>query len=185
MSAWQAVEALADGRQLWRVPTPLAGQFCPGLKLQIGDQQLPILRADHEALMVVAAAPMAEPSQLIAQLVGQPLIITEPSTLLLVSHDDGLFAALAWLFRHRRELPAGSLRLLAVFNGPLPFRPQPSRYLSPMLPAHVTAALPLLDDWQVVSRIVHPAGLPGCFDGDADALIAAWRRDQDRVMAIR
>lgn len=181
MTTWQAVEALADGRQLWRVPTPLAGQFSPGLQLQCGGQRLPILRAEPDALMVVAAAPVAT----LDELVGQPLVITETSSLLLISHDDGLFAVLAWLFRHRRQLPAGCLRLLAVFSGPLPFRPQPSRYLSPMLPPHVTAALPLLDDWQVISRIVHPAGLPGCFDGDADTLIAAWRRDHDRIMTIR
>lgn len=179
---WQAQERLADGRQVWRVQTPLAREFVPGLRLAVADQSLPILRADHDSLSVIAAQPMPAESM---QLTGQPIAIAEPTSLLLVTHDDGLFAALAWLFRHRKQVPPDSLRLLAVFTGPLPFRPQPSRYLTPMLPAHVTAALPLLDDWQIVSRIAHPDGLPGCFEGEPDALVAAWRRDGDRVMSIR
>ena len=180
--SWQALEALADGRQVWRVLTPLAREFVPGLQLAVAGQLLPILRADHDSLSVIAAEPIVGEAM---QLNGQPLAISEPRSLLLVTHDDGLFAALAWLFRHRKQVPADSLRLLAVFSGRLPFRPQPSRYLTPMLPAHVTAALPLLDDWQIVSRIVHPDGLPGCFDGEPQALVAAWQANGDRLMTIR
>ncbi len=178
---WLAQDALADGRKLWQVTTPLAREFVPGLRLAIAGHELPILRADEHQLTVIAVTPTTGPMTL----TGTPLAITEPHSLLLVSHDDGLFAALAWLFRHRRQVPAGTLRLLACFNQPLPFRPQPSRFLTPMLPAHVTAALPLLDDWQVVSRIAHPDSLPGCFDGDTNDLIAAWQRSGDRVMTIR
>lgn len=179
---WQALEALADGRQIWRVVTPLAREFQPGLQLDVAGQRLPILRADHDSLSVVAAEPISTETMTLS---GQPLAIAEPQSLLIVSHDDGLFAALAWLFRHRKQVPPDSLRLLAVFSGRLPFRPQPSRYLTPMLPAHVTAALPLLDDWQIVSRIVHPDGLPGCFDADATELINVWQRSGDRLLVVR
>lgn len=180
--SWQALEALADGRQIWRVVTPVAREFTPGLQLAVADHRLPILRADHDSLSVIAATPVIGES---LQLTGQPLVIAEPQSLLLMTYDDGLFAALAWLFRHRKQVPPDSLRLLAVFSGRLPFRPQPSRYLTPMLPAHVTAALPLLDDWQIVSRINHPDGLPGCFDGDPAELVTAWQRPHDRVMTVR
>lgn len=183
MSCWHAEEALADGRRLWRVPSALAGQFAPGQQLAVAEKQLPILRADNDALYVVAAA--AESAASALQLVGSPLVVAEPASLLLVTEDDGLFAALAWLFRHRRKVEPGTLRVLAVFSATLPFRPQPSRYLTPMLPSHVTAALPLLDDWQIVSRIAHPDGLPGCFDGDPGQLIQAWQQAGDRVMTIR
>ena len=179
---WQALEALADGRQIWRVVTPLAREFQPGLQLAVAGQQLPVLRADHDSLSVVAAEPVSADTM---TLIGQPLAIAEPQSLLIVSHDDGLFAALAWLFRHRKQVPPDSLRLLAVFSGRLPFRPQPSRYLTPMLPAHVTAALPLLDDWQIVSRIAHPDGLPGCSDADPTALVRAWQRSGDRLLIVR
>ena len=179
---WQALEALADGRQIWRVVTPLAREFQPGLQLDVAGQRLPILRAYHDSLSVVAAEPISAEAM---TLTGQPLAIAEPQSLLIVSHGDGLFAALAWLFRHRKQVPPDSLRLLAVFTGRLPFRPQPSRYLTPMLPAHVTAALPLLDDWQIVSRIVHPDGLPGCFDADPTALINVWQRSGDRLLVVR
>ncbi|NQD35811.1 hypothetical protein HPT27_02180 [Permianibacter sp. IMCC34836] len=182
MTGWQALETLADGRQLWRVPTALAGQFAPGQRLQAGPAALPILRADADALHVVAHSPPADDFTL--QLTGSALVLAEPASLLLVTHDDGLFAALAWLFRHRRKVAPGTLRLLAVFNTALPFRPQPSRYLTPMLPSHVTAALPLLDDWQIVSRIAHPDGMPGCFDGEPEQLIAAWQQAGDRIMTV-
>lgn len=178
---WQALEALADGRQIWRVVTPLAREFQPGLQLDVAGQRLPILRAYHDSLSVVAAEPISAEAM---TLTGQPLAIAEPQSLLIVSHGDGLFAALAWLFRHRKQVPPDSLRLLAVFTGRLPFRPQPSRYLTPMLPAHVTAALPLLDDWQIVSRIVHPDGLPGCFDADPTELINVWQRSGDRLLVV-
>ncbi len=178
---WLQQETLADGRKLWQLNTPLAREFVPGLQLAVATGTLPILRTDDHHLFVVAAAPVEGE----LALTGLPLAISEPHSLLLVCHDDGLFAALAWLFRHRRQVPAATLRLLAHFSRPLPFRPQPSRFLTPMLPAAVTAALPLLDDWQVVSRISHPDGLPGCFDGDLDTLIAAWQRPGDRVMVIR
>jgi len=188
MSAWQALEMLADGRQLWRVATPLAAQFAAGQHLMVGEQRLPILRADADALNVVALQAPTNTSPL--RLAGEALVLADTASLLLVTHDDGVFAALAWLFRHRRQVPAGALRLFAVFSGDsaehkLPFRPQPSRYLTPMLPPYVTAALPLLDDWQIVSRIAHPAGLPGCFEGAPEILIAAWQRAGDRVMVIR
>ncbi|MDG4553532.1 MAG: hypothetical protein P9E24_04685 [Candidatus Competibacter sp.] len=58
---------------------------------------------------------------------------------------------------------------------PLPFRPQPSRIMIPGLPVGVIAALPLLEDWGVPSRIACPAGdQPGCFEGAATDLARGW-----------
>ena len=66
---WQALEALADGRQIWRVLTPLAREFQPGLQLDVAGQRLPILRADHDSLSVVAADPVNAEAM---TLTGQP-----------------------------------------------------------------------------------------------------------------
>lgn len=48
---------------------------------------------------------------------------------------------------------------------PFPFRLRPSQHLVPGLPPDVIAAMPLLDDWGVPSRLASLAGFPGCFEG--------------------
>ncbi len=180
-TAASAVEPLADGRQLWRLEQPdLAADWQPGLRLQAGDQLLPVLRGDARQLLVVASAPPTGP----LLLAGTALTVPDAGPLLFCSQDDGLFAVLAWLFRHRRQRPAGELAVIASFSGRLPFRPQPSVFLTPQLPAHVTAALPLLDDWQIPSRLCHPDGLPGCHDGEAADLFPLLAHPQTRRLII-
>lgn len=48
---------------------------------------------------------------------------------------------------------------------PFPFRARPSRILVEGAPAAVIAAMPLLDDWGIPSRLASLAGYPGCFEG--------------------
>lgn len=61
-------------------------------------------------------------------------------------------------------------------DGSFPFYPVPSRTLVTHLPPGVIAALPLLEDWGVPSRLTStaPEPLPGCFSGTAQALLAHW-----------
>lgn len=176
-----ALETLADGRQLWRLDQPdLAADFRPGLQLLAGARRLPVLRADARQLLVVADTAPAGP----LALAGTPLTVPDAGPLLFCSQNDGLFAVLAWLFRHRRQRAAGELAVIASFSGRLPFRPQPSVFLTPQLPAHVTAALPLLDDWQIPSRLCHPDGPPGCHDGAAADLFALLDHPQARQLIV-
>ncbi len=51
------------------------------------------------------------------------------------------------------------------------FKPVPSRFVSPFLPAHVIAAMPLMEDWGILSRLLNPQ-FPGCFDGGIDLLLS-------------
>ncbi len=62
---------------------------------------------------------------------------------------------------------------------PFPFRPQPSQHLMPELPAEVIAAMPLLDDWGVPSRLASLQGYPGCFDGYVTDLARHWLQGLD------
>ena len=57
---------------------------------------------------------------------------------------------------------------------PFPFTTQPSRILVPGLPDGVIAAMPLLEDWNVPSRLASLQGYPGCFDGYITDLARAW-----------
>lgn len=51
------------------------------------------------------------------------------------------------------------------------FKPVPSQFISPFLPAHVIAAMPLMEDWGILSRLLN-SQLPGCFEGSIDLLLS-------------
>lgn len=57
---------------------------------------------------------------------------------------------------------------------PFPFKTQPSRILIPGLPDGVIAAMPLLEDWSVPSRLASLQGYPGCYEGYITELARAW-----------
>ncbi len=67
---------------------------------------------------------------------------------------------------------------------PFPFKPQPSRIVLPDMPEGVIAAMPLLEDWGIPSRLTSKQGLPGCFDGYITDLARLWLgRLGDAVLA--
>lgn len=57
---------------------------------------------------------------------------------------------------------------------PFPFKTQPSRILVPGLPDGVIAAMPLLEDWNVPSRLASLQGYPGCHEGYITDLARTW-----------
>jgi dihydroorotate dehydrogenase electron transfer subunit len=71
---------------------------------------------------------------------------------------------------------AGALEPLVLMGSevPFPFQPRPSRILVPGVPDAVIAAMPLLDDWHVPSRLASQAGYAGCFDGYVTELARHW-----------
>jgi dihydroorotate dehydrogenase electron transfer subunit len=48
---------------------------------------------------------------------------------------------------------------------PFPFTTRPSQILVPGMPEGVIAAMPLMDDWGIPSRLASLKGYPGCFSG--------------------
>jgi dihydroorotate dehydrogenase electron transfer subunit len=62
---------------------------------------------------------------------------------------------------------------------PFPFQTQPSRILIPGVPEGVIAAMPLLEDWGVASRLASLQGYPGCFDGYITELARGWLNGLD------
>jgi dihydroorotate dehydrogenase electron transfer subunit len=65
-------------------------------------------------------------------------------------------------------------------EAPFPFQLHPSQHLVAGLPPAVIAAMPLLDDWGVPSRLASLAGYPGCFEGYVTELARKWLESLDR-----
>jgi dihydroorotate dehydrogenase electron transfer subunit len=57
---------------------------------------------------------------------------------------------------------------------PFPFKPRPSRILVPGIPDGVIAAMPLMEDWGIGSRLTSLQGFAGCFEGLITELAGAW-----------
>jgi len=57
---------------------------------------------------------------------------------------------------------------------PFPFRTRPSRIIVPGMPEGTIAAMPLLDEWGVPSRLASRADFPGCFPGFVTELADRW-----------
>jgi dihydroorotate dehydrogenase electron transfer subunit len=57
---------------------------------------------------------------------------------------------------------------------PFPFRTQPSQIMLPGMPESVIAAMPLLEDWGVPSRLTSLQGYPGCHEGYVTDLARLW-----------
>ncbi|MGD2075455.1 MAG: dihydroorotate dehydrogenase electron transfer subunit [Gammaproteobacteria bacterium] len=57
---------------------------------------------------------------------------------------------------------------------PFPFSPQPSRILLQGIPEGVIAAMPLLEDWGIPSRLASQQGYPGCYEGFITELAGYW-----------
>lgn len=68
------------------------------------------------------------------------------------------------------------LRPFAILGSevPFPFKARPSQHLVSGLPAGAIAAMPLLDDWGIPSRLASLQGWPGCFEGYVTDLARAW-----------
>ncbi|MCY4420752.1 MAG: dihydroorotate dehydrogenase electron transfer subunit [Gammaproteobacteria bacterium] len=64
---------------------------------------------------------------------------------------------------------------------PFPFPAKPSKILAPDMPKDVIAAMPLLDDWGIVSRLTSLQGYPGCFQGYVHQLAEHWFLNLDQA----
>ncbi len=137
--------SMDDGSRLWPMRDVRAGQL--------------------EALSVGAMPP----GSALCAIAGEPLDPPEGEILLLA---EGL--GLAPLIQLCERLRGHQQSLLTAYEtgDMLPFRPRPSRFMVEGLPAGVIAAIPLLEDWAIPSRLASPAGLPGCFEGRLDEMLA-------------
>ena len=57
---------------------------------------------------------------------------------------------------------------------PFPFKTQPSEIMIPGLPEGVIASMPLLEDWNIASRLASLQGYPGTYEGYVTDLARHW-----------
>lgn len=57
---------------------------------------------------------------------------------------------------------------------PFPFQARPSQIMVPGMPEEVIAAMPLIEDWGIASRLASLQGYPGCFEGYVTDLARRW-----------
>ena len=83
-----------------------------------------------------------------------------------------------FLAEHMRARVATAKPLVLMGSEvPFPFRARPSTLLVPGVPAAVIAAMPLLEDWGIASRLASLAGFPGCYEGYVTDLARLWIAD--------
>lgn len=179
MSPVLAVAELPNGWRRLRLQTPdLAAVLLPGQWLELDAKPWPALRADPQQGWVDClwrAAPPAGPTVTVAGPLGAGFDLAQASPrALLLCDTEGLAQCCFLADRLRHRQPRVKPLLLLRAAPTLPFRPQPSRLMIPGLPARAIAAVPLLDDWAVPSRLASDAGQPGCFDGSLEDLARAW-----------
>lgn len=57
---------------------------------------------------------------------------------------------------------------------PFQFRARPSSIIVPGVPIGVIACMPLLEGWDIPSRLASSSDLPGCFEGPVIMLADCW-----------
>lgn len=176
------VKEYSGGYGLVRIAAPIcAREIKPGQYLQLNGQSWAVMRAGADSGWVDCFQPNhSQPFKPDAEVgVNGPLgeaFNVEKATprALLLGEEEGIapLVFLADVLRHRR--PRIKPLLFMAAGHSFSFRLQPSRIMVPGIPAWVIAAIPLLEDWGIPSRLVSPEGLPGCFDGTLEELARSW-----------
>lgn len=103
--------------------------------------------------------------------IGLPFEIAEKRPLLIgggVGMPPMIFIA--------ESLKAGDRSPFVILGSetPFPFDPRPSQFMVDGLPEGVIAAMPLLEDWRIPSRLASLQGYPGCHQGYVTDLARHW-----------
>ncbi|MDD2894093.1 MAG: hypothetical protein PHF20_09220 [Halothiobacillaceae bacterium] len=157
------------------LPTPLPGER---LQLHDGEVLYPMLNTHPGRLEALSARAHSEPRLKLAAVTGERIHLSPDQPVVILAAGIAL-ATLIQLCATRRQATASTLALYQMsgqMSGSIhesaPFRPRPSRFLLDGMPAGVIAAIPLLEDWGIPSRLCTHDGLAGCFEGSLDELIA-------------
>jgi hypothetical protein len=155
-------------------PAPLPGEL---LRLHDGSLLYPMLHTPSGQLDVLSPHAHTESSLKLASIMGEHIILLPCQPVMILAAGIAL-ATLIRLCATRRLIAASTLALYQMTDPPA-FRPRPSRFLLDGMPAGVIAAIPLLDDWGIPSRLCHHQAHAGCFEGSLDELVAQLPKQPD------
>ena len=85
---------------------------------------------------------------------------------------------LADALRHDARVKWNPLVLMGS-EVPFPFKTRPSTILLSGVPDGVIGCVPLMEDWDIPSRLASQQGYPGCFDGFVTDLARHWLKSLD------
>jgi dihydroorotate dehydrogenase electron transfer subunit len=106
--------------------------------------------------------------------IGRPFQVhPERTRLLLVGGGVGM-PPMIFLAESLRRDPSYRPLVLLGSEAPFPFPLRPSQILLRGLPDGVIAGMPLLDDWNIPSRLASLRGYPGCHQGLVTDLAQSW-----------
>lgn len=158
----------------------------PGERLQLHDGEVlyPMLNTHPERLEALGSRAHSEPQLKLAAITGERISLSPDQSIVILATGIAL-STLIHLCATRRHATASTLALYQMsgqMTEALPFRPRPSRFLLDDMPAGVIAAIPLLEDWGIPSRLCQPEGLAGCFEGSLDELVARLPKQPERQL---
>jgi hypothetical protein len=87
---------------------------------------------------------------------------------------DGIHSASLIALAESLKNQAAFQPLVLLSAESLPFSPRPSQIYLKGMPAGVIAAIPLLEDWKIASRLASTEDAVGCFEGSVMELAAYW-----------
>lgn len=176
----------AGGYALLRLHAPqCAARARPGTVIRLTGDTLthtaPLLRADERTgwveILCSATVPLAAINldALIRLDIAPGPTLSPPSRRcpLLIGDATGTPPVIFMADSMRQQKNLCPLILLGYNTAP-PFIAVPSRILIQDMPSGIIAAMPLLEDWGIPSRIAHSQGQPGCFEGSVDELTRLW-----------
>lgn len=113
--------------------------------------------------------------------IGVPFKMTEDKKYpLLIGGGVGV-PPMIFLVEYMKSLAVNIMPLLLMGSEiPFPFTPRPSKIMVPGLPDGVIAAMPLLEDWKIASRLASLQGYEGCYAGYVTELACRWLDSCDK-----
>lgn len=106
--------------------------------------------------------------------IGNPFrLSTERRRPLLIGGGVGI-PPMVFIADELRRLGGFEPLVLMGSEVPFPFRARPSKFLVPGMPEGITAAMPLLEDWGIASRLCSLQGYAGCHEGYVTDLARQW-----------